>query len=315
MERRVKKLFLSAAVVLCCIFFLGKKGTAGYITPTYPGFAPNHNGKIAKSLVLIPGAKAVGNSACWNCHPQPVDPDKLGLTPKGWKLNIHSEIPGTSHCEYCHGNASLHVADNAPVKINNIAAWPPAKINALCETCHFKGQSVLHAGAHLDCLNCHSFHADPMGNKYLLKYAVERDVCYQCHLRIKAEFNMFSHHPVNEGLMSCTDCHKPHFSSKLTMLKNAPQVFGARRSVEACGTCHPAEAGPFVFSHSTTAGCLACHSPHGSPQEFLWRLPQPALCLRCHTGSSLQYSVMAQDCTACHPAIHGSNSSRNFFTP
>ena len=34
--------------------------------------------------------------------------------------------------------------------------------------------------------------------------------CFQCHLEVKAKFDLPHHHPVLEGKVSCADCHNPH---------------------------------------------------------------------------------------------------------
>ena len=36
------------------------------------------------------------------------------------------------------------------------------------------------------------------------------ETCFQCHLEVRAGFQLPHHHPVLEGKMSCSDCHKPH---------------------------------------------------------------------------------------------------------
>ena len=36
------------------------------------------------------------------------------------------------------------------------------------------------------------------------------NACYQCHMDVRGQFNLPSHHPVPEGRMTCIQCHPPH---------------------------------------------------------------------------------------------------------
>ena len=123
--------------------------------------------------------------------------------------------------------------------------------------------------------------------------------------------------------MNCSDCHNPHggFETKQTRL-----AVGADTG---CVKCHANKAGPFVFEHAAIKleGCTACHIPHGSANpKMLKRASVRQLCFECHTGIinettegaavpsfHSQANVRYQQCTVCHSAIHGSNSSPIFF--
>jgi len=93
----------------------------------------------------------------------------------------------------------------------------------------------------------------------------------------------------------------------------------------ACVGCHSEKKGPFVYPHvgeMTGDSCLTCHEPHGSNNmKRLKRARVDQLCLECHTrlGANVLGSQPPsihnltqprwQNCTTCHPAIHGSNRS------
>src|SRR5215469_12898165 len=93
-------------------------------------------------------------------------------------------------------------------------------------------------------------------------------MCYSCHVNIRAQFDMPSHHRINEGFMTCTDCHNPHgaFASTVGMGQNRAMLVRAEDTEQPCFKCHIDKRGPFVFVHPSVAveGCQMCHYPHGS---------------------------------------------------
>jgi DmsE family decaheme c-type cytochrome len=140
-------------------------------------------------------------------------------------------------------------------------------------------------------------------------------------------------HRVEEGFMSCTDCHNPHGSYAPSWRmglhpRMTKQVMG---SEEPCLRCHADKRGPFVFEHAVVRvdGCETCHSPHGSMNSRLLRRPVVfTLCLECHNGtgsgrtgtgvftqtsSHNMADPRYQNCTACHVRIHGSNADAFFL--
>jgi DmsE family decaheme c-type cytochrome len=125
---------------------------------------------------------------------------------------------------------------------------------------------------------------------------------------------------VNEGLMSCSNCHNPHGGFLTRQLRSTSA------QDQVCFGCHTDKAGPFVFEHAPvkTEGCVVCHTPHGSSNPRLLKRSQVnVLCLECHTltvdstapgiPSFHNQAQKYQACTMCHVAIHGSNSDRVFF--
>jgi predicted CXXCH cytochrome family protein len=79
--------------------------------------------------------------------------------------------------------------------------------------------------------------------------------------------------------------------------------------------------GPFLYSHDVVIvdGCASCHVVHGSPNRHLLRhQTQVNLCYECHSGSVTPgwHSAprfLNEKCTACHTAIHGSNTNPLFL--
>ncbi len=142
------------------------------------------------------------------------------------------------------------------------------------------------------------------------------EVCAACHRRQVSEFRMFSHHPLFEARVNCTDCHDRHHARDGRMLRQAGLAQG-------CLECHENIRGPFVFEHEPVkAGgvgrdCMECHRPHGSPHRKLAVMFSRGLCVQCHT--SIQQDPAHQQrpgsCwrAGCHTAVHGSNHSLLLF--
>lgn len=224
-------------------------------------------------------------------------------------------------CQTCHGDATEHLknpANHPPVEFGPDSPVPVEKRNAVCLGCHESEaathwQGSTHETSGLACTNCHQAHAA----KQLVKNReLQPKVCFNCHKITRAAFRRFSHHPVIEGEVTCTDCHAPHGSFGKALL--------AKSTVnETCYTCHAEKRGPFLWEHAPVReDCSLCHRPHGSTQDDLLALRGPLLCQQCHSAefhpgtlyngedvfpNSADSHVIAQNCLNCHSKIHGSN--------
>jgi DmsE family decaheme c-type cytochrome len=204
-----------------------------------------------------------------------------------------------------------------------------------CLECH--GQSdehgaflrSKHARNDVGCNSCHSVHKSVPMTRLLSQKPLQ--LCYGCHTEVKAEFLRPSHHRVNEGLVTCNDCHSPHGGT------HDRQLRANATGDAACFKCHSDKLGPFTFEHPPVKaeGCTACHTPHASTtQRMLKRASVNVMCLECHSQTLTQVAqapqVLSQppagpahnqqqgrfqSCTLCHQFIHGSNSSPVFFKP
>jgi DmsE family decaheme c-type cytochrome len=152
--------------------------------------------------------------------------------------------------------------------------------------------------------------------EFLLK-ASEPALCFQCHTDVKPAFDMPFHHPVNEGVVKCNDCHDVHGTFGNNNLRST-----ADQNM-VCTKCHTDVRGPFVYEHAAVKaeGCLACHTPHGSQNARLLNMPSVGmLCNQCHSpvaaGTVHGMSSGSADlppCIACHTFIHGSNLNQAFL--
>jgi DmsE family decaheme c-type cytochrome len=264
----------------------------------------------------------VGADVCAACHEAEA---------KGFPTNPHSKMVlmhgnnGVT-CENCHGPGKAYVESGGTTKLFDFTTAPAKAVDAQCLTCHAAAHPNFlrspHARAGASCASCHSVHA-PQDEAQLLK-ASQPTLCYQCHTDVKPQFDMPFHHPVNEGAVKCSDCHDTHGTFGNHQLRSTAD------QNTICTKCHTEVAGPFVYEHPVvkTEGCLACHSPHGSPNARLLNVSNMnSLCLQCHSATNSAafpnalspigpaHNQMSTEvaCTNCHTQIHGSNASDVFF--
>lgn len=279
----------------------------------------------------------VGSAVCRTCHPDVAQ--NFFRNPHYKSVASGKEAPEKTGCEGCHGAGGNHVAARGGKATipHAFSLMTPKQVLDDCLQCHSKDISranirrSVHTEANVVCSNCHSVHkaATP---KFLLA-KVQKDLCYECHQTVRAQFNMPVKHRVNEGTVQCSDCHNPHGTAASTWATGTHprMVDQGPAGEEACIKCHQDKRGPFVFEHASirVGGCETCHSPHGSMNSKLLRRPVVyTLCLECHNGSANSVStagVLAQssahnmldprfqNCTSCHARIHGSNADANLL--
>jgi DmsE family decaheme c-type cytochrome len=270
-------------------------------------------------------ADYVGDENCLkNCH----EHDKLA---KDFKLSIHGDQISAEtglplvNCESCHGPGSLAVANLVERDGKKTCDFKtllpldefPAQAQAmLCLKCHSAASTPnlanwngnVHAMNDVSCFSCHKLH---LGPQQKVSRHDQQNMCEGCHIRVKMEFAQFSHHPLPEHKMACSDCHDPHNSTSPFNLKGV-------NTKAVCTRCHMEYQGPFVYEHAdVTEDCTNCHRPHGSPNNQLLTVSQPFLCMQCHAGhhsadtGSLNNPEMKQAmftrCTDCHSSIHGTD--------
>lgn len=273
---------------------------------------------VFSSTVILAGEKLVGDTACANCHEEVVSAFDKSFHKLSFKNGDEFR------CEACHGGGAVHSDSEDPAMILG-AANNLKKLEANCLTCHEKvmgGVKEQHVNVvGLGCVGCHKIH-QPLHKGTLVKS--EEKLCGDCHKDVQAKMYLPSHHPVKEGKMSCTDCHK----------FDGTESANFERVNDNCLYCHAQYRGPYVFEHSPVAeDCRICHDPHGAVANNLLKQNEPFLCLQCHqmhfhanlgsydgafetpnhpgrTGvstSSGSKKSMLTKCTQCHPMVHGSD--------
>src|SRR6266705_2190934 len=94
---------------------------------------------------------------------------------------------GIAGCESCHGPGAAHVeAGGDKTKIRNPGHLAAAELNAVCMTCHERGDrshwtGSPHEGRGLTCTTCHSIHHAASPTTKLLTKKTEFETCTTCH--------------------------------------------------------------------------------------------------------------------------------------
>ena len=274
----------------------------------------------AQAAPTQPAGDFVGSETCAGCHADVVT--KFEGNPHT-KLALEHGGNGVT-CEGCHGAGREHVEGGGDkTKIFNFNAVGEKEQTARCLSCHAGTHANFdrspHAKAAVGCLSCHSVHnpGSTMETKDHLLKTAEPALCFGCHTDVKPSFSMPFHHKVNEGAVSCSDCHDVHGSFGNNNLKST-----ADQNL-ICTKCHTETRGPFVYEHAAVKaeGCLGCHTPHGSQNARLLNMPNVnTLCNQCHSpvAAATIHSMNAGSseltpCTSCHTYIHGSNVNPAFL--
>lgn len=316
---------------------------------TLSGIVGTAAGDSAEYVEMLPGASQddyVGSETCAACHEDQFN--NFSNTKHSKLAKLASWKGKVQGCESCHGPGSEHIEGGGDItKITSFKNKNSKEIAETCLGCHASKETHnnFRRGEHwrnnVGCTDCHSPHGalhenaktdsiteigivskqKPTDATARMLKASEPQLCISCHNEMKSQFSKPFHHKVLEGTMKCSDCHNPHggFESKQTKLAVGVDA--------ACIKCHANKQGPFVFEHGPVKveGCTICHTPHGANNpKLLKRSSVRQLCLECHSSITEQFApdapsfhnqatVRFQNCTICHSAIHGSNSSSVFF--
>jgi DmsE family decaheme c-type cytochrome len=267
----------------------------------------------AAILVVVAAASGLraqeeAGISCIDCH------DELGasfaLTPHGLASD---DAPA---CTDCHGDGTLHMEEGDPSMINIPRGDDGMQA---CQSCHGKGHSALttgvaHQRAGVTCDTCHRIHPESPAAPALLTQEVV-GLCADCHPRQQRSFARPYGHSIGRAGLDCVSCHDPHGGERGLKVD--------RSGDPVCLTCHADLRGPYVFPHviGVAGSCETCHQPHGSSNpNALRRSRVDQLCLECHsplTATLGSQAVSSHDlrspryrnCSVCHVAVHGSNTS------
>ena len=172
----------------------------------------------AATVAATPGAAPLPGSAgaCLKCHGSEAAVVPILQTPHAVRGDRHSPF-GQEACESCHGDSSAHIASraNEPAVVFKGPHISPVKVrNDVCLTCHESGMRMNWEGSahqvnNKACTDCHTAHVakDP-----ILVKSTQAEQCFTCHARQRADSFKYSHHPMREGKVVCSDCHNPHGS-------------------------------------------------------------------------------------------------------
>jgi len=303
-----------------------------FVSSCNPRPAGSPRVKAAASEQAPPAPAAVGSGGyvgaemCKSCHAEQFEQfshTRMGRLFLKQPRNTQESLG----CENCHGPGKAHVEAGGGKGVGGLITFakndktPVETRNAVCLTCHTKGNRVFwkgspHEARDVACTNCHRVMADHSPRAQLAK-PTEIETCGTCHLERRAQQMRSSHMPLREGKMTCTSCHNPHGTVTPALLKE-------NSLNDTCYTCHAEKRGPFLYEHPPVSeSCANCHDPHGSNHEKMLRVSKPRLCQQCHVETqhptrpygndfaSLKF-VLGRSCSSCHVNIHGSNHPSGF---
>lgn len=275
-------------------------------------------------VALLPLAMAGGATAqessdpsedCAICHEEVV---------AQFQTNIHAiAARGGPTCTTCHTNGVRHMEEGGDTAFIRIPKGPDGA--QLCMSCHenqihkmFSTRSV-HTDTGIFCTQCHKIHGESTGaERARLLAEPQVRLCASCHPGPANAFRRPFGHRLELGGLVCASCHNPHGGS------GEHSLVVDRSGEGPCVSCHAEKRGPFVFPHVSgiTGDCTSCHEPHGSSNpNVLIRARVSQLCLECHSpiegitvgaqppSTHDMLSPRYRNCTVCHVAIHGSNTS------
>lgn len=254
-----------------------------------------------------------GSEDCAMCH------DEIAAT---FATTIHGiSARGGPSCVTCHGDGTAHMDEGGDPSLISIPAGNAGA--KMCLGCHDGIQSMfsshsVHTDRGVDCSRCHDIHAKDGGRRALLRDETKK-LCASCHQQQANSFRRPYGHRMDLGGLDCASCHNPHGGFGEQNLKVD------RSGDSPCVSCHSEKRGPFAYPHVSgiTGDCMSCHVPHGATNPMALTRPRVSqLCLECHSrivppdtlGAQTPSShdlvdPRYQNCTTCHVAIHGSNTS------
>jgi len=188
-----------------------------------------------------------------------------------------------------------------------------------CTDCHSEliGKDIKHPPATESCETCHDVkikeHIEngPLG---LMLTEKVPELCYTCHDDLKSVLDTIRNvHAAINSVKSCTNCHSPHSSVEKKFLVSEEK--------KLCLSCHNKDVATdgkktvnigkllanskVVHPPLENEGCVVCHKPHGSTDNYLLNADFPignysaskrenfAFCWECHDSDLLEIAVTA----------------------
>jgi predicted CXXCH cytochrome family protein len=204
---------------------------------------------------------------------------------------------------------------NISTPVANHSSFQKSTEDPKCTDCHsdLLESKILHGPATESCGTCHTVnikeHAEN-GARGLNLVKNVPELCYTCHDDLKKDLAAQSNvHLAIKNENSCTTCHSPHSSDEKKLLVSQQK--------KLCLSCHNKDvttagtktvnikqllANSKVIHPPVENGCVVCHQPHASSNNYLLISSFPtgnyapavrdtfALCWECHDSDLLELS-------------------------
>jgi len=271
---------------------------------------------------------AGNDGTCSDCHSMHAEGNAKLLksdTETGICVNCHdnpgtSTSPNASHLDVWKGNVfdaptswfgtagSFGTYD--PVYGGNATSMHPVNSDALIAPGN--SATVVHCGT------CHDTHGSP--NYRLLKSSLNGKSGISVSANIDAQGHTISY---NSGMAEfCTACHKSYIEYGSAAGYTRHPVDVSLTAQELANYNH-FEGGKYLpLESGNKVTCITCHFAHGSPNEFMKRLPGNQMCQTCHAQGMDPAAGYADvlythggfngnggDCSVCH-SMHTSNNRK-----
>jgi hypothetical protein len=208
--------------------------------------APNYGGSRTMPAALLV------DSNCLHCHATAV---QTALPEARNKYDGPPFQQGGIGCAACHGNPSMHLAEQGSGQIVNPAKLSPARRDSTCLQCHLEGDvAIYRADTSLAQFRAGADLADYA--VYFVKTSAESGGG-----RASSQYEALLHSAckgASGDKLTCTTCHDPHTSP------SAEERVNYFRS--KCLACH---IGPQMAGHHPEQkDCAACHMPTHEPTDI-----------------------------------------------
>jgi DmsE family decaheme c-type cytochrome len=211
---------------------------------------------------------------------------------------------GTATCLMCHDSYKEgYLKTRHALTLGDKKAKPK---DQGCEMCHGPG------GAHMDLIG------EDSGERGIRSFKGEgarKDyykTCFHCHSPSKPEDEWTESGHFGGGIL-CASCHTMHDR------QNPSQLF-KENIEETCYSCHTSikiqfETGRSHHPLKEETACLACHDPHGEPDELMRTETLEITCAKCHLdkvgpfayqhlGGNSDYGEGCMNCHNPHASSH-----------
>ncbi len=189
---------------------------------------------------------------CMRCHMSGVQREDPGTRSHFKALPF---LHGGITCESCHGDTTSHVATSGKAPVINPLKLDPERRDSVCISCHLEGDTrIEHAGRNVD-----DYKPGERIRDYLSYFVYAGATITSRGVSEIEELSLSKCKRVSGDLMSCMNCHDPHYSPPA---EERPPFYRGK-----CLACHMQP--KYSTTHfSSNPDCTSCHMPKGKAEKM-----------------------------------------------